>query len=417
MPDLRYDPVNDQWIAIAENRLGRPSEFEPAARPVPLAQCPFCLGNEDATPDAIATYHLASSFAEPNSDVRTDMWHDRCQTQKTATSHQHETGQGQFKRPAPVSSPPFSDTVSAVDDARVLPNGSDTAHLTRPWITRVIPNRFPAFGFAAPSLSLALAESVIDSPYAVSGTANNYQELIIESSRHVEGYSQLNEQELASAFLVYRERLLDLQRDHSLQHAMLFKNCRYEAGASLSHVHSQLIAMDFVPPAIAAKSARLAAPTGPAGNAPSLLAASGPAQCLLQQVADFEATTRRRVVLESQHWIAFCPFASRFAYQTWIVSKSDPRPYWCQSGDSLRELAVLVQQLIVALEMTLDMPAYNVLFHNPPFGQKECCGQSYLEVFARVSNPAGFEWGTDCWINPVSPETAAQRLRTGLKSG
>lgn len=364
MPDLRYDPVNDQWIAIAENRIGRPSEFKPTARPNPLVVCPFCAGNESSTPPSIAIY--------PSSD--SDLMADG------RTSGSNGKGNHQLARDAQNI---------ALEDPE---SGS--------WITRVIPNRFPAFGAKAPGIAHQLVQSIAGTPYAASGSDTSYQELIIESSRHVTGYSELSDLELDFAFLVYRDRFLALQQERNLKHAMLFKNCRYEAGASLAHVHSQLIAMDFVPPAIDAKCTRL-----------SKVGEQNPGQLTLKKVMDFERREKTRVVAETRHWLAFCPFASRFAFQTWIVARENMDPYWLQSDEELQDLGRLTRNLVSALETTIDFPAYNVLFHNPPFGRKQNVGQSYVELFARVSNPAGFEWGTNCWINPVSPETAASRMR------
>jgi UDPglucose--hexose-1-phosphate uridylyltransferase len=56
MSDLRYDPLNDTWVAISETRTERPNEYRPSGEMVPLERCPFCLGNERETPPAIAEY-------------------------------------------------------------------------------------------------------------------------------------------------------------------------------------------------------------------------------------------------------------------------------------------------------------------------------------------------------------------------
>ena len=60
--------------------------------------------------------------------------------------------------------------------------------------------------------------------------------------------------------------------------------------------------------------------------------------------------------------------------------------------------------------MTLETPAYNLLFHTEPFeSPKGSIG--YFELFPRLTLAAGFELGTDVWVNPVTPEAAAGRLR------
>jgi len=384
MPDLRYDPVNDHWVAVAENRIRRPSEFEQTARPIPLALCPFCGGNEGETPPALAQYSFQA--ARPSA------------TSPASATGRTKTGGGvQRAGRLPLKSRPAKE--GGGGRLRRLPDQEQTG-----WMTRVIPNRFPAFGPQAAGIASDLWEEVPDSPYCQSGSPASCQELIIESPRHVEGYTDLEAAELELAFLVYRERLVELRRVESLKFAMLFKNCRFEAGASLSHVHSQLIALDFVPALVAAKARRM-----------DLATDDGSGVGLLRRITDFEERVGVRLVSRSRNWLAFCPFASRFNFQTWVVPRRLGVPYWAQPAGALRELAHVVRELVVALEQSLNGPAYNVLFHNPPFDRQDQQGHFYIELFARMGNAAGFEWGTDCWINPVSPESAARQLRSRLR--
>jgi UDPglucose--hexose-1-phosphate uridylyltransferase len=371
MSDLRYDPLNDTWVAISETRTERPNEYPPSGGVIPLERCPFCLGNERETPPAIAQYGW-----DPT-------------------------------------------------DGRLIPADRQD------WLVRVVPNRFPAFepadlvndgwlgaatGDGTPA-GRAAAEQQNVYPYGHELGRQSRQELIIESPRHVESYSQLTTAELAAAFLVYRQRLEAYRRLPGLKYVLLFKNCRPEAGASLAHIHSQLFGLDFVPAAVAGRERRLSRPAPPPEAASSAAPQNGRSvPKLLQQMAAFEQHAQQRVVETAEHWLAFCPFASRFAYQTWIVPQRHWGPYWDQSDTALQELAVLVQRWVASLERMLDKPAYNVIFHNPILRPKrapsaQVAGHAYVELFARIGNVAGFEWGSNCWINTISPETAARQLR------
>jgi UDPglucose--hexose-1-phosphate uridylyltransferase len=64
MPELRKDPIVGRWVIVAANRAERPQEFEAASRRAPGRFCPFCEGNEHATPNEIMAYRRAGS--EPN---------------------------------------------------------------------------------------------------------------------------------------------------------------------------------------------------------------------------------------------------------------------------------------------------------------------------------------------------------------
>ncbi|MBK9179236.1 MAG: HIT domain-containing protein [Acidimicrobiales bacterium] len=56
---LRLNPLTGQWVTLAVGRAERPTEFAPRQRRVeadPGRPCPFCPGNEEATPPALETY-------------------------------------------------------------------------------------------------------------------------------------------------------------------------------------------------------------------------------------------------------------------------------------------------------------------------------------------------------------------------
>jgi UDPglucose--hexose-1-phosphate uridylyltransferase len=59
MSQLRLNPLNGRWVTIVAERAGRPTDFAPRIRQVeadPDRPCPFCPGNEEATPPALETY-------------------------------------------------------------------------------------------------------------------------------------------------------------------------------------------------------------------------------------------------------------------------------------------------------------------------------------------------------------------------
>jgi len=73
MPELRKDPVLGRWVIISTERAKRPKDFkfEPETRRVSPQECPFCPGNESATPPEI--------FADRENDSapNTPGWHLR----------------------------------------------------------------------------------------------------------------------------------------------------------------------------------------------------------------------------------------------------------------------------------------------------------------------------------------------------
>lgn len=272
--------------------------------------------------------------------------------------------------------------------------GADTGAATdRGWQVRVVPNKYPAVR------AEGLPGDSSDGLHPVAA-AYGIHEVIIESPRHVVSLSGLTDTQIEWTFQAYRDRLEACRRsDRRLGYGLVFKNARADGGASLEHSHSQLLATERVPVEVANEW------TGAA----KFYRESG--ACAFCALLERELAMGRRIVAETEHLVAYCPFASRFPYETWIV----PRQHAARFEESahVAELAYLTRRLIEILEAVLPEPAYNYWIHTAPWqGDVEPCYHWHVEVVTRLSRLAGFELGAGYFINPVSPEEAASRLRS-----
>jgi UDPglucose--hexose-1-phosphate uridylyltransferase len=76
------------------------------------------------------------------------------------------------------------------------------------------------------------------------------------------------------------------------------------------------------------------------------------------------------------------------------------------------ELAFLLKRMLLKIERGLSDPPYNLMLFTAPF--RAAPSESWhwhLEITPRLTQVAGYEWGTGFHINPVSPEDAAEFLR------
>ena len=335
MSDIRFDPISGQWVTIAPNRNDRPVEFIPTEHIIKRLLCPFCAGNELETPPTLSSYDREGNVITDN----------------------------------------------------------------ELWTVRVVPNKYPSFSVAGGNNGIptkangqapgnGLYESLSD---------HGIQELILPSSTHHQSIGQLTEEEVMVAHLAYRDRI-EFASKQNLAHAMLFTNCRSSAGASLEHIHSQLIVSPILSDAVSQRVAR------------NQKYRDKNNQHLVHALGDWELSQSDRVVEQSEFFTVVCPYASRFAFQTWIIPNPElPVLHKCSTA-VLEDLAKLTRKMVVQLESILDEPAYNVLFHLPPFSEMET-QPWFVEIFPRITTPAGLELGTDIWVNPVSPEIATRRLR------
>ena len=312
--------------------------------------------------------------------------HERAKRPHDFREEPHDHGQSQicpFCEGQEELTPP---EIIAYRDFGSRPNGPG-------WRIRVIPNRFPALKIEG-NLNKR-GDGIYDMMAGIGA-----HEVIIESPRHHTSMAALDEVSIREVLWVYRDRLVDLKKDTRLVHGMLFKNVGEAGGASLEHSHSQLIVTPIVPVSVWEEM------TG------SLEFYNYRGRCIFCDMVQQELSVEKRIVLDSTHFTAFCPYASRFPFETWIVPKAHSSHFENIPKPGVDDLGHVLRQVLNKLELALDNPAYNYIIHTAPFDHTELPHYHWhIEVIPRLTKVAGFEWGSGFYINPVPPEHAAGFLR------
>lgn len=267
-------------------------------------------------------------------------------------------------------------------------------HRDKPgWRVRVVPNKFPALEIEGDLNKRG------QGMYDLMGGVGAH-EVIIEAPNHLVSTTQLSLEHLREVLWIYRDRLVDLKRDPRLVYGMIFKNVGAAAGASLEHTHSQLIVTPIVPINVAEEI----------GGSHEYFRYRG--RCVFCDMIGQELDFAQRIVFDSPGFVAFCPFAARFPFETWIMPTSHASHYESLSRGEAEELARVLRKVLAKIETALDRPAYNYIIHTAPFDTGALDHYHWhIEIIPRVTKTAGFEWGTGFYINPVPPEEAATFMR------
>ena len=261
------------------------------------------------------------------------------------------------------------------------------------WWVRVVPNKFPALGIEGGIERIG--EGMYDKMNGFGA-----HEVIIETPNHDLEINQLPDNRIEDVLWVYRDRMLDLKRDNRFEYVLIFKNHGAAAGASLSHPHSQIIALPMVP--IRVKQEIQGAK----------MYFDYKERCVFCDIIKQEMNDGERIVSENDNFIAICPFASRFPFEIWILPKVHDSCYEDSQKHEVSSLANIMKTVLNKLNLALDNPPYNFLIHTSPI--KESISSNYhwhIELMPKLSKIAGFEWGTGFYINPTPPEQAAKYLR------
>ena len=259
------------------------------------------------------------------------------------------------------------------------------------WRVRVVPNKFPAVE------STACIEASIANAAALAGIGAH--EVIVESPQHKVSLTELAETAAAEVFACYRERLLATRLDERLKCAVLFKNVGADAGASIEHVHSQLVTLPLVPRVLLDELSGARTYFDQVGR------------CIFCAMLD-EAAAQQRLVLADDHFMAVCPIAPRFAYETWILPRVHRAQFEACSAAEVQQAGLFVRRTLEKIEAVLDQQAYNYIIHTAPFDMPRAAHYHWhIEILPRVTSIAGFECGSGMYINAVAPEEAAAVLR------
>jgi UDPglucose--hexose-1-phosphate uridylyltransferase len=263
---------------------------------------------------------------------------------------------------------------------------------------RVVPNKFPAVAAVG---SHDPAQARRDHPLFQRRPVTGGHEVIIESRSHVESFSQLDVSEIQLVFAAFRDRIKHWRNVPGIAYITAFKNAGARAGASLRHTHSQLIATDRIPAAVQRVVDRMQ----------HHRAASG--CCLHCDLVRGELKARQRIVWRDELLVAYCPFASHLPLLLRITSLNHQACFEDLDDRTIEATARLAGRVVSWLEKIRPGIAYNVCLHTMPPGAAESHESFHwsLEIFPRITQIAGFEWGSQCMINPILPELAAAKYR------
>ncbi|HEV7920716.1 MAG TPA: DUF4921 family protein [Thermoanaerobaculia bacterium] len=224
------------------------------------------------------------------------------------------------------------------------------AAVGEPWRVRVFPNKYPASG---------------------------RHEVIVESPDHDAQFEDIAE--AAAVVKTYRERYAAASKHAA--YAALFKNHGPLAGASLRHIHSQLLATPFLPPRIAREQAAFRRDRCPLCDA-----------------------MRGHLIEENGSFVRVAPEGSTMSYQQWLIPKRHGADLTTLESDE--DLAAMLQAAAAGMRRLAG--SYNWIFLNFPGAPR---AHWYVELFPRFGAVAGYELGTGTFIEVVDPVRTVEAMR------
>ncbi|HWE80721.1 MAG TPA: hypothetical protein VG265_03650 [Gaiellaceae bacterium] len=234
------------------------------------------------------------------------------------------------------------------------------------------------------------------------GPARGRAEIVLYTERHDASFGDLSPTELGRVLAVWTDRSRELWADPAHAYVSIFENRGAAVGATISHPHGQIYAVDHIPPVIAAK-------------AEAHHRARGRGECLSCAAVGTDELSPR-LIAANAGFVVSVPFAPRWPYQLAVRARrhgagrlgdlepSEQIDLIVALDEAVRRLDALLgfpaPYMMVAQEAPRDQPDWHLCFELYPLNR------SSQQVKIRASS----ETGLGLFLDDVEPEAAARRL-------
>ncbi len=261
------------------------------------------------------------------------------------------------------------------------------------WILRSIFNKFPLFEGKG-EFSKKEKESFI------SAKAIGQHEVIIESRKHSSfNIGHRSNEELSTVIKSYVDRYKELSKREEVKYVFIYKNHKGEGGASVTHPHSQVIAMPIIPPRVRSEL-EISKKYYEKNNISPYAAIA------------IRERKSKRFVYENETFMLFTPFASLRPYQMFILPKKKVKSFLDFDDKLIDDLSDILNKVLHTNYQIMEDPPFNYYFHHWPCDGNEYPYYSFhVEIFPKLTTRGGLEKGAGMYANTLPPEEGAKILR------
>lgn len=271
------------------------------------------------------------------------------------------------------------------------------------WQVRVFHDRAPLFRVEG-SLG-SEAEGMFDRMNALGA-----HEIVVETNQHGKMLAELPTDQIADVLETYRDRILDLKRDHRFRYVSVFKIQGRGRAVHEEHSHSQILATPVLP-ALAERELRW-----------SVFHYRRKQRCIFCDILHQEVPSGERVVDEGAEYVCLCPYAARFPYEVWVLPIEHAssfeqdlatRPRLLSLAAFLKMNLLRIQKISRRLRFSLHTEP-NMASRKPEPDRWQTVPDDYhwhIEIHPELDAEPGTINGEGFYFNPIPAEEAADILR------
>lgn len=270
------------------------------------------------------------------------------------------------------------------------------------WDVIVLDNKFPAL---SPEATVSRESRGI---YRVE-KAYGYAKVVVETPEHEGDLDSIRFPNIVK----YIETLVSLTeqycRDPKIEYVFPFRNKGEVIGVSLTHPHSQVYVLPFVPPRVKREYDMMMKHREEHGT------------CLICDILKEEEAERERLLYVNNDFTAFLPFFAMWPYEVHVYPKRHVESLTDLSSKEVESLADTIRVVVGGYNRLFGFSLpYMMVFHQGPCRDREGF-HMHVEFYPvhrsqdKLKYPAGIEWGAWVFTYDALPEEKARELREAMR--
>lgn len=218
-------------------------------------------------------------------------------------------------------------------------------------------------------------------------------EILVHSPDHEKDMEDLTQEQNIRIIRAYLNRVHFYNSTD--KEVMVFNNKGGKAGASITHPHSQIIALKGFPGIIEKEKEE------------ALRYFNSKNRCYWCDEINSELNDKKRVVFESPHYVLMVPRASRWSYELSLIPKEHKPNFEFINEVEINDLAFVMKSALMSYDKLLKNPDRNFWLHTMRYEPYHW----HMGFIPHVKVLGGLELGAGIWVSDrATPEDAATQL-------
>jgi len=231
--------------------------------------------------------------------------------------------------------------------------------------------------------------------------------VVIETPKHdLDDISDLSVEEISRVIHMVRNKFIEESTDKRLVYFLFFRNKGREIGVSLTHPHSQIYVLPFIPVKVFRELVN------------SNKYYQTKKQCIFCNIIKTELEDRERIVYINSSWIAFIPYYAHWPFEVHIYPYRHIQTLRDLDNNDITLLAQTLKIVLCGLKNIFENPMpYILVMHQAPIHGNYYFYHFHIEIYGiyrtigKQKFAAGMETGGGNFTYDSTPEEAAEILR------